>query len=272
LEIAAELKGLPSDRVENVVRNALLAVGLSSDVRHSDDSNQRATPNLNFTNTCAKFLSGGNKRKLSFALAFVGSPEVVLLDEATSGVDPMSKRLVWNTISHMVSSTLCSVIMTSHNIEEICNLSSRVGMMANGEFQCLGTLGQLKQKHGSSYRIVCTVRGRKDVNGDGDAIAKLKESMNKMFTHCECTDEKWGGTDSCQLIFSLPFRDDKDGNRRGQGPEFGFLAHAFEKMNRLREDYGTYFIDEFTISQFLLEDIFIRLAKAQENAAVEVDS
>ena len=57
--------------------------------------------------------SGGNKRKLSTAISFVGSPSIVFLDEPTSGMDPVTRRFVWNAIIDIVKEGH-SIILTSH--------------------------------------------------------------------------------------------------------------------------------------------------------------
>jgi ABC-type Na+ transport system ATPase subunit NatA len=92
LEIFACLKGLPSDHIAAVVRSALLAVGLdegadTSNNAGEDPASAAQQQHHRYADTCAKVLSGGNKRKLSSALAFLGSPDVVLLDEVFSCVE-----------------------------------------------------------------------------------------------------------------------------------------------------------------------------------------
>lgn len=69
--------------------------------------------------------SGGNKRKLSTAMAFIGEPPVVFLDEPTSGVDPVSRRKLWDIMSKCQESGQ-SVVLTSHRYEELCHLMFRV--------------------------------------------------------------------------------------------------------------------------------------------------
>ena len=62
--------------------------------------------------------SGGNKRKLSTAIALVGNPNMVFLDEPTAGMDVGARRFLWNCISEIVRSRGKSVILTSHSMEE----------------------------------------------------------------------------------------------------------------------------------------------------------
>lgn len=73
--------------------------------------------------SCGKY-SGGNKRKLSMAIALIGSPLLVMLDEPTSGVDPVSRRKLWDTLSTAKEEQKLSVLLTSHSMDEceaLCN-------------------------------------------------------------------------------------------------------------------------------------------------------
>lgn len=93
-----------------------------------------------YVNVRANNLSGGNKRKLSVAIAILGNPPIVFLDEPSTGVDPQAKRFMWNIISKI--STLrkkSAVIITTHSMEEAEALCSKMGIMVGGEFKCFGS-------------------------------------------------------------------------------------------------------------------------------------
>lgn len=90
-------------------------------------------------------LSGGNKRKLNTALALVGEPRLVLLDEPTSGMDPRARRFLWQCVQNCVMEGRC-VILTSHSMEECQSLCTRLSILVNGRFRCLGTCQHLKKK------------------------------------------------------------------------------------------------------------------------------
>ena len=79
----------------------------------------------------------GNKRKLNVALALIGRPKVMLLDEPTTGVDPAARRKIWETINNIRKSGT-SIILTSHSMEECEALCDRLAIMVQGTFQCLG--------------------------------------------------------------------------------------------------------------------------------------
>lgn len=65
------------------------------------------------------FTSGGNKRKLSIALALIGAPPLILLDEPTAGVDPVSRRKIWKILSLARIHSGASVILTTHRLIKI---------------------------------------------------------------------------------------------------------------------------------------------------------
>ncbi|KAL4826796.1 hypothetical protein H8958_010416 [Nasalis larvatus] len=96
--------------------------------------------------------SGGTKRKLSTALALVGKPDILLLDEPSSGMDPCSKRYLWQTIMKEVREG-CAAVLTSHSMEECEALCTRLAIMVNGSFRCLGSPQHIKnspQRNGDS--------------------------------------------------------------------------------------------------------------------------
>ncbi|TEB19598.1 hypothetical protein C9890_0190 [Perkinsus sp. BL_2016] len=90
----------------------------------------------------AKSYSGGMKRRLCIAIALVGNPEVLILDEPTAGVDVGGKREIWEILNSFRNS--CSVIVTTHSLEEADVLASRVGIMERGRLVQVGTPYSLK--------------------------------------------------------------------------------------------------------------------------------
>lgn len=99
-------------------------------------------------------LSGGNKRKLSVALAILGSPPVILLDEPSAGMDPEARRFMWNVVAELSQSKASALVLTTHSMEEAEALSTRLGIMVKGGvFKCFGTPQHIRDKFGSGYVI-----------------------------------------------------------------------------------------------------------------------
>jgi ATP-binding cassette subfamily A (ABC1) protein 3 len=95
--------------------------------------------------------SGGNKRKLSAAVSLIGDPAIVLLDEPTTGMDPKARRHFWNAIAQFRDHGK-PIILTSHSMEECEALCTRLAIMVNGKFKCLGSIQHLKSKFGAGKK------------------------------------------------------------------------------------------------------------------------
>ena len=108
-----------------------------------------------YRNRKAGTYSGGNKRKLSVAIAMIGNPPVVFLDEPSTGMDPMSRRLMWEFIRNTMSGRC--VVLTTHSMEECEALCHRLGIMVKGQLRCLGTPQHLKSKFGKGYQLDLTL-------------------------------------------------------------------------------------------------------------------
>ena len=80
--------------------------------------------------TMAKNLSGGNRRKLSVAIALVGGSKLVLLDEPTSGMDLSARRKLWNMLKNYKNNRI--IILTTHYMDEADILGDRIGIMTSG--------------------------------------------------------------------------------------------------------------------------------------------
>ena len=113
-------------------------------------------------------LSGGNKRKLTFAIALMNKPNLLLLDEPSTGVDPESRRIMWRIINDLSNTGhKYNMILTTHSIEEAEVLCDRVSWLKRGNFVCIGIPEQLKLKYSNGYKMhikfVESVINRNDV-------------------------------------------------------------------------------------------------------------
>lgn len=99
-----------------------------------------------------KDLSGGNRRKLSVAIACFGDTQLVLLDEPTSDMDPITRTLVYGAIASLIAARR-SVILTSHTISEIEQLCHRIGVMRAGKMISIDSPMALKRRFGQSYVV-----------------------------------------------------------------------------------------------------------------------
>jgi ATP-binding cassette, subfamily A (ABC1), member 3 len=104
-----------------------------------------------FADTKAGALSGGNKRKLSLAVAMLARPKIVYIDEASAGVDPGSRRIMWKAIRSEGAES--AVVITTHAMEEAEALSSQLSIMVAGHLKCFGTLQSIKDLYGQGFEI-----------------------------------------------------------------------------------------------------------------------
>lgn len=141
LYLMGRIRGISSKNLSRVVEELVETVNLQAHV-----------------NKMTENYSGGNKRKLSLALALIGSPQLLLLDEPTSGVDPAARRKIWTTLANVRHKYGCAIILTSHSMDECEALCARVGIMVNGQFQCLGSIQHLRSKFGKGYSITVKLK------------------------------------------------------------------------------------------------------------------
>jgi ATP-binding cassette subfamily A (ABC1) protein 3 len=134
LRMFGRLRGIPEDRLEATVTDLLARLTL-----------------IPYADKVTDAYSGGNKRKLSLGIALIGNPRVLLIDEASSGMDPQTRRKTWTLIEEAAKTR--SVVLTSHSMEEVEALCSRVGIMVKGQFICLGSIQHLKTKFLDGYSV-----------------------------------------------------------------------------------------------------------------------
>ncbi|MBD1939494.1 heme ABC exporter ATP-binding protein CcmA [Microcoleus sp. FACHB-68] len=94
-----------------------------------------------------KTLSGGMKRRLQIARALLHEPKILFLDEPTVGLDPQTRRRLWEIIRDLNKQGM-TMLLTTHYMDEVEYLCDRIGIMDAGKLIELGTLEQLRQKHG----------------------------------------------------------------------------------------------------------------------------
>eukprot|EP01022_Parablepharisma_sp_SALTPOND_P008914 TRINITY_DN1372_c0_g1_i1.p1 TRINITY_DN1372_c0_g1~~TRINITY_DN1372_c0_g1_i1.p1 ORF type:complete len:1416 (+),score=145.61 TRINITY_DN1372_c0_g1_i1:2023-6270(+) len=142
LKYYAKLKGILRDKQNEVVETMVKMMDLEP-----------------YRNIQAGQLSGGNKRKLSVAIALLGNPPIIILDEPSTGVDPQAKRFMWKIISRVSKERKnSSVIFTTHSMEEAEALSTTMAIMLRGCFRCLGSAQKLKDCYGRGYEIEIKVK------------------------------------------------------------------------------------------------------------------
>ncbi|MFC4248825.1 ABC transporter ATP-binding protein [Natribaculum luteum] len=112
-------------------------------------------------------LSGGQQRRVCVGSALVNDPDVLFLDEPTTGIDPAGRRTVWRLIEDLAA-TGTTVFLTTHDMAEAERLADRVGLLAGGELVAVGTSEALVAEHGGSSHLTV------DTEADPTAFADLE--------------------------------------------------------------------------------------------------
>lgn len=188
----------------------------------------------------ASELSGGQKRKLCVAMAFIGGSNVILLDEPTSGMDTFARRHLWEMLKLYKSGRI--IILTTHNMDEADYLGDRIGIMSCGKQVTCGSSMFLKNKFGVGY-VLNILKIKEDLGGD--IMAKIKEYLDDAVLTSD-----YGLEMKVQLT-------------KGNNKQFQKLFEEFEERG---EEFG---VKEFGISLTTLEDVFLKVGNMFNEEAKE---
>ncbi|GBG71074.1 hypothetical protein CBR_g8373 [Chara braunii] len=210
--------------------------------------------------------SGGMKRRLSVAIAMIGDPAIVYLDEPTTGMDPISRRHVWDIIESAKAGR--AIVLTTHSMEEADVLGDRIAIMAKGKLRCIGTSIHLKSRFGEGYIVNISVRkaaAAAAANGGGErrgaGNGAVAGGKNVAGGHEE------GGQGERENGESVEGR-----QRQEEEEEAGKRVRAFFKTHldvEATEDAGAYI--KFLVSrkkEDALPDFFRRIDEAKEQLGV----
>lgn len=120
-----------------------------------------------------KKYSGGMKRRLSISMALVSDPQVLFLDEPTLGLDPQSRRSIWEHIVELKGKK--TIVLTTHYLEEADALADRIGIIDEGKIVALGTPRELKDSISDMQVMVVKAK-----NLTNDAIKGLREKYSEV--------------------------------------------------------------------------------------------
>lgn len=219
LQLYTRLRGIPWKDEAKVVKWALEKLELTK-----------------YADKPAGTYSGGNKRKLSTAIALIGYPAFIFLDEPTTGMDPKARRFLWNLILDLIK-TGRSVVLTSHSMEECEALCTRLAIMVNGRLRCLGSIQHLKNRFGDGYMI--TVRTKSSQN-----VKDVVRFFNRNFPEAMLKERH-----HTKVQYQLK-------------SEHISLAQVFSKMEQV---VGVLGIEDYSVSQTTLDNVFVNFAKKQSD-------
>ncbi|CAL8072882.1 unnamed protein product [Orchesella dallaii] len=210
--------------------------------------------------------SGGNKRKLSTALALVGNPPIVFLDEPTTGMDPVARRHLWNTISN-IREAGTSVVLTSHSMEECEALCTRLAIMVNGKFRCLGSTQHLKNKFGDGYTLIAQIESSREerrMTRQSLELGRRHSSMNRGKLQ-EWEQELQPLRNFIERNFpGCSIKDIHPAYVHYHIPDEGVTwGEMFKKMEEAK---ALFRLEAYSVGQTSLEQVFLGFTKGQVNS------
>ncbi|MGH0124822.1 UNVERIFIED_CONTAM: hypothetical protein FKN15_074026 [Acipenser sinensis] len=255
----ARLKGLSEVEVKAEMEQIVVDVGL---------------PNKRKAKTSQ--LSGGMQRKLSVALAFVGGSKVVILDEPTAGVDPYSRRGIWDLLLKYRHGR--TIILSTHHMDEADILGDRIAIISHGKLCCVGSSLYLKNQLGTGYYLTLV---KKDVepslsscrnSSSTVSLIKKDDSVSQSSSDAGLGSDHESDTTTAdvslisnvilkhvpkarmvedfghELTYVLPYESAKD----------GAFVELFHEIDDRLSDLG---ISSYGVSDTTLEEIFLKVAK-----------
>jgi len=213
LEFYARIKGLRGHELDQEVKKMLSKVNL-----------------LDAQNRYSAKYSGGMKRRLSVAIAILGSPKVIYLDEPSTGLDPKSRKDLWGVINEAKKTS--SIILTTHSMEEADAICDRLMIMSEGEMKCIGVSADLKNRFGEGFKVSIQVsKGNKEEPADE-------------FVH--------------KLVPGAILLNELAGTRNYNVPKEGvFLDSIFDEFEKNKERLH---ITDWAITNTTLEEVFLRIS------------
>jgi len=237
LQFYAQVRGVPTEQIDGIVESLIEKMALRK-----------------YADRQAGTYSGGNKRKLSVAIALIGEPAVVLLDEPSTGMDPEARRFMWDVIS--ASTAGRTIVLTSHSMEECEALCNRIGIMVGGRFSCLGSLQHLKNRFSEGYSIDLRFEA-----GRGEAIfnAIVASGIPAVVVERHETELKLQVQDATTKLWQIFSVIE---SMRGTGGAAPPVEHV-EGAPPPAPAPGGRLIDDYSVSQTTLEQVFVRFAADQ---------
>jgi len=216
LEMYSVFKGLNAKDIPHEVEKTIHDIGL-------DEKRDYLSKNL----------SGGQKRKLSIGMAFIGGSKFILLDEPSSGMDTSARRKLWDMLKNYKHDRV--VLLTTHFMDEADYLGDRIGIMAEGQLKCLGSPLFLKSKFGIGYNLTMV---KKDINVPSQPI---KELVQKHVPESNILSDV-----SAEFALQLPLNSTSK------------FQNLFDELDKNLNKLG---LSTYGVSVTTLEEVFLNVAK-----------
>jgi len=261
LWLFANFKGVPYSMIDKKVDEMIVEVGLT------EKKNARS-----------KNLSGGQKRKLSVGISFIGDSKVVFLDEPTSGMDPYSRRFTWDVIRRNREGRV--IVLTTHFMDEADLLGDRIAIMSDGSLRCCGSSLFLKNRFGVGYNLTLV---KKMKSSNSQAVLNpvfQQEDEEKSTPPTDFTPSNLSLCDEAAVLKLITDFVPSQKLLSNVGAEMSFqlpqeVSKDFKPMlNKLDAQLKTLGVESYGISMTTLEEVFIRVAEGlhEEGAQDQINS
>jgi len=141
LGIYAKLKGIPRLEMEASIMKVLEGLEL-----------------LEHKHRRVRELSAGTRRKLCVALAILGAPKLIILDEPTKGVDSRGRRQIWSLLKEMAVENQSTVLVSTHHMEDAELVADKIGIMVEGDMIKIGTINDIRKENSFYYLVIDRVK------------------------------------------------------------------------------------------------------------------
>ncbi|XP_075741268.1 phospholipid-transporting ATPase ABCA3 [Rhipicephalus microplus] len=141
LTLYARVRGMTGDTINKMLEHMISLLNLGAVVDNTVDSTSAVT-----------------RRKLAVAIAIVGLPPVVLMNDPATGLDTISKRKIYRSIQILKQMAKSAILIVTQSVSDCVVISDRMAIMLNGQFQCLGSIGDLRKRYCKGSMILVKLK------------------------------------------------------------------------------------------------------------------
>ncbi|RNA01715.1 ATP-binding cassette sub-family A member 1 [Brachionus plicatilis] len=188
-------------------------------------------------------LSEGNKRKLSTAIAFLGNPKLIVLDEPTTGMDPSARVYFWNLIKKSQNYGITSII-SSHSLEECEKLCSTLSILKDQTLEFCGTFESLSKIYGKGFCLMVKCERQNEPSNDVEVLEKF---LLRKISHSSIKEKK-----AESILVHIKVTEN-------------IKTSISDLFNLVETNKIKYKIESYSISETTLEEIFLSIADMNEN-------
>jgi ATP-binding cassette subfamily A (ABC1) protein 3 len=197
-----------------------------------------------WTDQLAQKLSGGTKRKLSLAVALVGNPRVLILDEPSSALDANAKRTLWRCLQTIAKRR--AVLLTTHSMEEADALADRIGIVSS-RMLALSGREDLKRRAGDAYHV--HIVSRSAPRTTAQELQVMRDWIKVTYPSAQISRETQGG----QVRFEVPV----------EGYD---IAGLIKTLEGAKEELG---VEYYSVGKATLDEVFEKIVNRHGDVEIQ---